>query len=230
MQEIWKDISGYVGYYKVSNFGRVKSVKRVTRSGRTVNERVLSASGNPYLQVALSKDGYICNVRVHRLVAHAFIPNPNNLPCVNHKDENKLNNHADNLEWCTVSYNNDYSGVGLKATLSKLGKPLSFEHRQKISETLKKTGSERSKKRMQTMKEKYPDRYKLTEEQKSKISASMKGKLKTEETKNKMRKPKSEEHIEHMREAQKLSHEARKLGMTYKEYKNYLSEIGNMQS
>ena len=117
MQEIWKDIEGYEGLYQVSNKGRVKSLKRKICSNsnnhkyNTLSEKLLKLSGGgKYIQVILCKDGKTSAKLVHRLVAQAFIPNPNNLPCVNHKDENKKNNDVRNLEWCTYKYNNEYNG------------------------------------------------------------------------------------------------------------------------
>lgn len=98
MSEIWKAIPGYMGY-EVSCYGNVRSFKR----GKC-KELSQYVNRNGYFKVMV--DGK--NVSVHRLVAMAFIPNPDNLPCVNHKDENKKNNHVDNLEWCTVAYNNTY--------------------------------------------------------------------------------------------------------------------------
>ena len=117
MKEIWKDIEGYEGIYQVSNKGRVKSLKRKICSNsnnhkyNTLSEKLLKLSGGgKYIQVILCKDGKTSAKLVHRLVAQAFIPNPNNLPCVNHKDENKKNNDVRNLEWCTYKYNNEYNG------------------------------------------------------------------------------------------------------------------------
>ncbi len=113
MEEIWKDIPGYEGYYQVSNLGRVRSLKRLTPMPngklRKEHERIMrfSTTRCGYNIICLSK-GDKKYFSVHRLVAIAFIPNPENLRCVNHKDENKLNNRADNLEWCTSSYNNQY--------------------------------------------------------------------------------------------------------------------------
>lgn len=105
LNEVWKDIEGYEGLYQVSNLGRVKSVKNnIIRKPRI-------ASG--YFYVNLSKAGKKKTYKIHRLVAQHFIANPNNYPCVNHKDENKLNNFYDNLEWCTFKYNINY-GTSLK--------------------------------------------------------------------------------------------------------------------
>lgn len=98
------------------------------------------------------------------------------------------------------------------------------EVRQKVSESLKKSGKERARKRLQTIQEKYPDGMKQSEESNKKRSDTLKGRPKSEETKAKMRKPKSPEAVEHMREAQRLSAKARSLGMTYAEYK---ALIGN---
>lgn len=100
--EDWKDIQGFDGY-QVSNEGRVKSLK----FGK---ERILKSwkVENGYLIVRLYKDGKRVWKLVHRLVAEAFIPNPQNLPEVNHKDENKSSNIVENLEWCDRSYNINY--------------------------------------------------------------------------------------------------------------------------
>lgn len=109
MEEEWRDIKGYEGYYQVSNMGRVKRLKITGKDGRTYRERILIPVYNTrYLNVSLCKNGIIKQYRVHRLVCTAFLENPNNYPCINHKDENRLNNNADNLEWCTVKYNNSY--------------------------------------------------------------------------------------------------------------------------
>ena len=112
--EIWKKIKNYENLYEISNHGKVKSVKRIIKRKKTGNlpikERILKPSINVsgYKTVALSKNDKRKIIPIHRLVAQAFISNPKNLPCVNHKDENKLNNYVDNLEWCTVKYNNNY--------------------------------------------------------------------------------------------------------------------------
>ena len=104
MEEIWKDIEGYEGLYQVSNLGRVKSLRRniILRQGITRN-------GYEIVNLYKNKSKYFL---IHRLVANVFIPNPNNYPIVNHKDENKLNNCVDNLEWCTQKYNINY-GTGI---------------------------------------------------------------------------------------------------------------------
>lgn len=112
--EVWQDIEGYEGYYKVSNYGRVKNAERKVWNGRgyyTIKETVKSPSLNRgYLQIKLSKNNTDKMYLVHRLVADTFISNFSNFPCINHKDENKENNRVENLEWCTVEYNNRYNG------------------------------------------------------------------------------------------------------------------------
>lgn len=112
-KEYWKPVLDYEGLYEVSNWGRVKSVKRLVKSPRgyrTVCERILKSTkdSHGYLCVSLHKEGKMKFVKIHRLVAEAFLDNTDNLPCVNHKDENPLNNVVSNLEWCTYKYNNNY--------------------------------------------------------------------------------------------------------------------------
>lgn len=107
MKEIWKDIEGYDGTFQVSNLGRVKTFNYQHRG----IERVLKPKkhNKGYLQIQLQKGDKNKTFTIHRLVAKAFIPNPNNLELINHKDENKQNNCVDNLEWCDRSYNARYS-------------------------------------------------------------------------------------------------------------------------
>ena len=117
--EIWKDIKGFEGRYQVSNLGRVRSLDWHGHKGRMLKLKINKMWGYYRLNLA-HPDGYIKSVSVHRIVAIAFIPNPDNLPEVNHKDENKLNNvvcfnpdgsidtERTNLEWCTGLYNLRY--------------------------------------------------------------------------------------------------------------------------
>lgn len=108
MKEEWKDIKGYEGKYQVSNLGRVKSLDYQGKK----REIILKPGINKgYYQVGLYKYAMCKSLYIHRLVAETFIENPNNLPCINHKDENKLNNRVDNLEFCTQKYNNRYSKI-----------------------------------------------------------------------------------------------------------------------
>lgn len=101
MNEIWKDIKNYEGLYQISNLGRVKSFAR--KGTRTKENRILKNSKNPkgYPQVRLMKNSIGKIVSIHRLVAEAFIPNPYNLPQVDHIDDNKENNCISNLQWIT---------------------------------------------------------------------------------------------------------------------------------
>ena len=128
-KEIWKDIEDYEGLYKVSNMGRVKSLK----FGK---ERILKAfnNGNGYLQLFLWKDGKKKHYKIHRLVAQAFLENPYNLPEVNHKDENKQNNCADNLEFCDKVYNCNYGTRNQRVAEKLRGRKQSEEHIKKRAE------------------------------------------------------------------------------------------------
>ena len=117
--ETWKDIKGYEGLYQISNYGRVKRVPTEVWNGHTYFEykgKVLKVlkNKNGYNAVCLCKHGKVKRVYIHRLVAEAFIENPSNHSEINHKDENKENNHIDNLEWCDRSYNNTYGGRAQK--------------------------------------------------------------------------------------------------------------------
>ena len=104
MIEIYKPIQGFPNY-QVSNLGNVKSINY----RHTNKEKVLSPSlCNGYHSVQLYNENGLKKCNIHRLVAEAFIPNPNNYPVVNHKDENKLNNYVENLEWCSQKYNCNY--------------------------------------------------------------------------------------------------------------------------
>lgn len=108
--EVWKTIDGFEDY-EISNFGRCRSIDRTDANGkRKIKGKILTERYDTkgYVQYALRSNKKIYAKRAHRLVAEAFIPNPNNLPQINHKDENKLNNRVDNLEWCTSQYNNTY--------------------------------------------------------------------------------------------------------------------------
>ena len=111
MKEVWKDVHGFEEAYQVSNFGRIKRKKRTDSSNRTRKERIMSPSiySNGYMNVELRMNNKKRRTSVHRLVAEAFIDNPLNLPQINHKDENKVNNHVSNLEWCTARYNIRYN-------------------------------------------------------------------------------------------------------------------------
>lgn len=101
MNEIWKDINGYNGLYQISNLGRVKSLNKSIIKKLQTNEK-------GYLKVTLANNKKRKTYFVHRLVALHFIPNINNLPQINHKNENKCDNRVENLEWCDNRYNCNY--------------------------------------------------------------------------------------------------------------------------
>ena len=119
MEEIWKPISGYEGIYEISNLGAIKSLERIVKNSGVhggyvkLKERILkpreNKKRNGYYEISLKKDGIEKRFKVHRLVAIAFIPNPNNKPEVNHIDGNKSNNSASNLEWVSSKENKEHA-------------------------------------------------------------------------------------------------------------------------
>lgn len=158
-QEIWKDIDGYEGRYQVSNMGRVRSLPKVVQMGnlkRVYDEKILkpidtkSYTSRGYVRVHIGKGSGKRELKsIHRLVATAFIPNPQNLPQVNHINGNKQDNRAENLEWCTPQYNTRHAlNNGLKkvyghseghpviATNIKTGEKLYFESVSQVSKFL----------------------------------------------------------------------------------------------
>ena len=163
MIEEWRDIPGYEGLYQVSNLGKIRSLDRYikrrnkngTLSDYPVRGKIITQFINDkgYYRVHLDR-----SKSVHRLVAQAFIPNPNNLPCVNHKDLNPLNNCVENLEWCSYYYNNHYDNAtsrrvdgvkrnwikrkqrildGVPELRNRIYTPVSEETRKKMSESQK---------------------------------------------------------------------------------------------
>ncbi len=119
--EIWKDVPEYEGKYQVSNMGNVKSLN-YKKTGKTrVLKQGKDKDGYPY--VNLSKDGKTEFKKVHRLVAEAFIPNPLNLPQVNHKSECPMLNFSCCLEWCTAKYNSNY-GTRTRRSADSQSKPI----------------------------------------------------------------------------------------------------------
>lgn len=116
-KEYWKPVVGYEGHYQVSNFGRVKSIK----FGKEIILKQKIKGG--YYCVNLSKNNKVKTYLVHRLVAEAFISNPDNLPQVNHKDEDKTNNIYTNLEWCDAKYNTNF-GTCIERRSKKKSKPV----------------------------------------------------------------------------------------------------------
>ena len=139
MKEIWKDIEGYKGFYRISNLGRVKSLKRLVKRNdgtvQKVREHILRLhiKDNGYCQVELRKNSKGKHLLVHRLVAEAFLSNPQNKEQVNHKDGNKLNNNVNNLEWVTCSENAVHAFSHNLRTVNKTYK-LTPEERKYIKE------------------------------------------------------------------------------------------------
>lgn len=118
MKEIFKDIPGYEGLYQVSNLGKIKSLYNYKRDGSDILKPKIKRG---YYQIGLRKNNKRKWFAIHRLVAITFIKNNNNYKYINHKDENKLNNNVNNLEWCSASYNNCY-GTRLKRVKEKVSK------------------------------------------------------------------------------------------------------------
>lgn len=109
MIEEWRPVKGYEGFYEVSNMGNVRSLDKIDKNGRSLKGKILKQCiVQGYHVVGLSLDGSLKQVKVHRLVAESFIPNNDGLPQVNHKNEDKHDNRACNLEWCTTLYNLNY--------------------------------------------------------------------------------------------------------------------------
>lgn len=131
--EIWKDIPGYEGVFQVSNFGNIRSLSRVVRCAERLGG--YRKKGEKIIKHDIARNGYhrvtlrLCKKErkflVHRLVAETFVENPKNLPQVNHKDENKGNNNASNLEWCTAKYNSNFGERTRRTAIAKY-KPISM--------------------------------------------------------------------------------------------------------
>lgn len=132
MEEVWKDVKGYEGYYEVSNLGRVRSVGHPINGGKqktTGKIRKLVVNNSGYMAVNLKRNFVEQRKLVHRLVAEAFIPNPNGFGYVDHIDRNRLNNEVSNLQWVT-------QGDNLRASYARGRKPYipTAEDRKKISD------------------------------------------------------------------------------------------------
>jgi len=125
---IWLDVVGYEGLYQVNNIGGIKRLATPQGIGTghyaRLEYKIKSHKINTgYLLISLWKDNKPKQFLIHRIVANAFLPNFNNLPCINHKDENSLNNNVENLEWCTHKYNMNY-GTRNKRIGEKNSKPV----------------------------------------------------------------------------------------------------------
>ena len=152
VEVVRKPVVGYEGYYEVDQLGRVFGVDRtvsVNDNGRVYDKPIAGKQmkqtlhDKGYKIVSLTKNGKTKLCFVHRIVAEAFIPNPDNLPMVNHKDEDKTNNFVENLEWCSASYNRTY-GKGVEKQAKQLrGKKHTEEHKRKISDGLKRHYAEK---------------------------------------------------------------------------------------
>ena len=147
--EIWKDIKNFENKYQISNLGNVKSLERLIKptgkyqKTKTCRERILKTciGAHGYFHVGLEGKKYL----IHKLIAIAFINNPNNLTCVNHKDGNKLNNSLNNLEWCDYKYNSNHmfnsglrkDNIKIKVTILLDGTQIIFRSKTKAKQYLK---------------------------------------------------------------------------------------------
>ena len=116
VNEIWKDINGYEGLYQISNFGNVKSLPRQGAKGKILKPSKINIG---YLRVGLNKNGKCKRYLIHRLVAEAFLPNPDNKPCIDHINANKTDNRICNLQWVTHKEN-----MNNPLTIDKISKPI----------------------------------------------------------------------------------------------------------
>lgn len=135
---VWKQINGFEGLYEISSLGEVRN-----REGVIKKQGIKKGRGTCYKTVKLWKDGKYHTKYIHRMIAEAFIPNPENLPFVNHKDEDGTNNLIKNLEWCTREYNANYGTAKERRRKKLINVPLTEERKQNISKELKKFYSEK---------------------------------------------------------------------------------------
>ncbi len=130
--EEWRDVVGFEGYYMVSSFGRLITLKRqhIYRNPNRPKFKAFTLKKTGYFQTMLQKDNVRCYKLIHRLVAEAFIPNPDHLPQIDHIDRNRENNHASNLRWCTLSGN--------------MHNPLTVEHCRKLGKSIDRSYNHRA--------------------------------------------------------------------------------------
>lgn len=151
---VWKDIKGYEGLYQINNIGQVKSLSKIDFRGHIRKEKFLKIHNNRgYLRVILCKNGHCTNYQVHRLVAEAFLPNPNNYPQVNHKTEIKSENivwlnedgsisyEKTTIEWCSIDYNNNYGTRNIRISLNAKGKHINRTDLSKVVLQFDKDGN-----------------------------------------------------------------------------------------
>ena len=159
MGEEWRDIIGYEGLYMVSNLGRVKSLERYDSGGRKIKERVLTGTIDKkgYIIVNLTKNNECKPLKVHRLVAIAFIPNPEDKPFIDHINTIRDDNRVENLRWCTQKENcnneitkkklrESLKGKGIGENNGMYGKKHSEETKKKMSEAHKGSNNSNSRK------------------------------------------------------------------------------------
>lgn len=148
--EEWRDIViekngityDYTGLYEVSNMGRVRSLDRINSNGRKLKGKIMERKPNKdgYMKVGLSRNGKVKTFQVHRLVATMFIPNPENLPVVNHLDENPSNCNVDNLEWCSQQYNVQYSAYKRTGDKHQFAKKVICLETEQVFNCIKEAG------------------------------------------------------------------------------------------
>lgn len=197
MKEIWKPVDGFEGLYAASNLGRVKSLERYVKNNGGLqrrHEKILKQNATSgHCMVVLCKDGKTYPRLVHRLVATAFIPNPDNKPVVDHIDTNPLNNNAQNLRWVTTQENCLNPITRVNNSLSKqghpyYGRPLTKEERLKISRA--HTGKKRTEEQKKVLSDSHKNSKKAHDSAMANIQkaiAANTGRKATDETREKIR-------------------------------------------